>query len=190
MQYLNTGGEYRHDKPYLKTTAQRIDHLRKTCHSLGLNFYVEIHVDRVTEDLSALRTLLRRTEADFELNGDLSHLLYRGIVKGQAVDVALAHVGHMHQRMAREYGDLSINVLDPAADWKAGGPTYQAWALSKRALGNGLSSRTICGEAGPIHLVKDALTQDARMVPLLRIMAEYADRAVAEPANPFEAKPE
>lgn len=148
---------------------------------------MEIHIDRVTEDLSALAKIMKLTEADFELNGDLSHLLYRGIVHGQAVDVALARVGHMHQRMARQHGDLSINVTNPAQDWQEGGPTYQAWQLAKRALSQGLSSRTICGEAGPIHLVEDPLTQDAKMLPLLKLMAQYADQAVAEPANPFAA---
>ena len=82
----------------------------------------------------------------------------------------------MHQRMARRFGDLSVEVPDPAADWDGNGVTRQAWDMSCRALVHGgLSSRTICGEAGPIHLVRDALSTDASLVPLWRKLARFAD---------------
>jgi hypothetical protein len=47
----------------------------------------------------------------------------------------------------------------------------------KPGLHGGPSSRTICGETGPLHLVSDTLTQDAALVPLYRAMARYADAA-------------
>jgi hypothetical protein len=47
--------------------------------------------------------------------------------------------------------------------------------LMTGGLAGGLSSRTISGETGPMHLVKDTLTQDAALVPLYRAMARYAD---------------
>lgn len=56
-------------------------------------------------------------------------------------------------RQARQYGDLSANVEDPAADWDAGGPTWDAFSFSMPGLKGGLSSRVICGESGPMHLV-------------------------------------
>ena len=54
----------------------------------------------------------------FEVNGDLSHYIFRGIQKGAALEQILRRVGHMHQRMARAYGDLSSDVTDPATDWE------------------------------------------------------------------------
>ena len=112
----------------------------------------------------------------------------------------------MHQRMCRQHGDLSANVLDddPAADWDARGVTWQAFEYAKPALAGGLSSRcvqhlprgtgvgdqlaiavdtelrrsVIMGESGPIHLVQDALGLDAKLVPLWRAMARYADAQI------------
>ena len=52
---------------------------------------------------------------------------------------------------------------------------YQAFEYYKPALQGGLSSRCIMGESGPMHLVTDAVSLDARLVPLWRAMAEYAD---------------
>ena len=34
------------------------------------------------------------------------------------------------------------------------------------------------GESGPMHLVKDALGLDAKLVPLWRAMARYADEQI------------
>jgi len=84
-------------------------------------------------------------------------------------------VGHAHVRMARMFGDLSAVVEDPKADWEAGGVTWQMFKLMKPALAGGLSSRTLSGETGPMHLVTDTLTQDAALIPLYRAMARYAD---------------
>ena len=55
----------------------------------------------------------------------------------------LDKIGHMHQRMCRQHGDLSANVRDndPAADWDAKGVTWQAFEYAKPALAGGLSSR-------------------------------------------------
>ena len=57
----------------------------------------------------------------------------------------LGKVGHMHQRMCRQHGDLSANVLDddPATDWDARGVTWQAFEYAKPALAGGLSSRCV-----------------------------------------------
>ena len=95
----------------------------------------------------------------------------------------------MHQRMARTHGDLSVNVVDPIEDWNNKGVTYEAFELSARVLknGGGLSSRTISGESGPIHLCTDPLSNDAKMVPLLRAMCSVADGELDYPLtrNPF-----
>ena len=61
--------------------------------------------------------------------------------------------GHTHQRMAREHGDLSADVVDPEKDWAEKGVTYQAFEAMKPAFAGGLSSRCIVGESGPMHLV-------------------------------------
>jgi len=80
--------------------------------------------------------------------------------------------------MARQHGDLSTDVPDPAKDWEEKGVTFQAFEYAKPALVGGLSSRVIMGESGPIHLVKDALGLDAKLVPLWREMARYADAQI------------
>ena len=93
--------------------------------------------------------------------------------------------------MCRPYGDLSAEVHDPASDWKLRGlvlhiieintimifscETWNAFAFTKHSLDGGISSRVICGESGPAHLVSDPLGQDAKLVPLYRLMARYAD---------------
>ena len=90
----------------------------------------------------------------------------------------------MHARMARQHGDLSADVPDPVADWEAKGVTYQSFEYYKPALEGGLSSRVIVGESGPMHLVTDSLTLDAKLVPLWRAMAEYADAHSGAGAGP------
>ena len=50
---MNTGGEYRKDEAYLNQCAQRIEQLQGLCFELGLNCYVETHIDRLSEDLEA-----------------------------------------------------------------------------------------------------------------------------------------
>jgi sugar phosphate isomerase/epimerase len=171
--YLNTGGLYREDTEYLNWLADRVADLRGLCWDMGMNFYLEVHVDRITDDPAATCRLLQL--ATCELNGDLSHLFFRGILTGRYVQTIQRHVGHTHVRMARQYGDLSAVVEDPKADWAAKGVTWRIFEIMKPALEGGLSSRTITGETGPAFLVKDTLTQDAALVPLYRAMARYAD---------------
>jgi sugar phosphate isomerase/epimerase len=171
--YYNTAGLYREDEEYLRWCAGIVAKLRENAWKLGLNFYLEIHVDRITEDPAALCRLLDL--ATCELNGDMSHFLSRGFTKGRYVERALSLLGHTHVRLARKYGDLSAAVADPKADWEAKGLTWQLFEFMKPGLQGGLSSRTISGETGPMHLVTDTLTQDAALVPLYRAMARYAD---------------
>ena len=174
-RHMNTGGEYRNDDAYLTLCARRIEQLQSLCFELGLNCYVETHIDRLSEDLEAFAKIMDRCNVYFELNADLSHYFYRGITQGTLLDRIWPRVGHMHARLARQHGDLSADVEDPAADWEAKGVTYQAFEYYKPALQGGLSSRVIMGESGPMHLVKDSVSLDAKLVPLWRAMAEYAD---------------
>ncbi|MBI1337857.1 MAG: TIM barrel protein [Phycisphaera sp.] len=171
--YLNTGGAYRSDERYLAEIARNITDLRQANWDHGLNFYIEAHIDRITEDPAATCRILDM--AACEITGDLSHYLFRGMTKGAHVERILDHMGHTHVRMARKYGDLSAVVTDPKADWEQKGVTWQLFQFMKRGLAGGLSSRTIVGETGPMHLVTDTLTQDAALVPLYRAMARYAD---------------
>jgi hypothetical protein len=117
------------------------------------------------------------------VNGDLSHYIYRGITKGAGLDAVLSRVGHMHQRMARAHGDLSADVVDPAAEWAdLEGPLRLAWDMARRALKGGLSSRAVMGETGPMNLVGGdrTLDLDASLLPLYRLMADYADQQVGQ----------
>jgi hypothetical protein len=171
--YYNTAGAYREDTDYLKWCADTVAKLRDKVWSLGMNFYLEVHVDRITEDPAALCRILEMTTC--ELNGDLSHNLSRGYLKGKYIDRINKLVNHTHVRMARTYGDLSADVPDPKADWEAKGITWGMFKCMQPALVGGLSSRTISGESGPMHLVKDTLTLDAKLVPLYRAMARFAD---------------
>ena len=74
-------------------------------------------------------------------------------------------------------------------DWRAKGVTYQAMQSMEPALQGGLSSCAIVGESGPAFLVRDALALDARLVPLYRHMARFADEransSTAQQRNPF-----
>ena len=171
--YLNTGGAYRHDEGYLQWCADHVARMRDAAWKLGLNFYLEVHVDRITEDPAACCRILQL--ATCEINGDMSHYLARGFVRGALVENVLDHMGHTHIRMARQLGDLSAGVADPRADWQQEGVTWQAFQFMMRGLEGGLSSRTVVGETGRMHLVVDALGQDAALVPLYRAMARYAD---------------
>lgn len=67
------------------------------------------------------------------------------LLSGSYLPRVLRKVGHMHQRMCREHGDLSANVLndEPLADWDAKGVTWQAFEYAKPALAGGLSSRYV-----------------------------------------------
>jgi hypothetical protein len=171
--YYNTAGLYREDEDYLRWCAETVEKLRDAAWKLGMNFYLEVHVDRITEDPAALARILEMCAC--ELNGDLSHFVARGFTKGKHVEKILKHVNHSHVRMARTYGDLSAAVEDPKADWEQKGVTWTAFQFMKPALAHGFSSRCLSGETGPYQLVKDSLTQDAKLVPLFRAMARFAD---------------
>lgn len=172
-------GAYRRDEPYLDEVARRIEKLHQICFEQGMNCYIETHVGRVTEDPEAFCKIMDRCRVPFETNGDLSHYVYRGLrsegAGAEDVGKILAVMGHTHQRMARDFGDLSAVVDDPASDWEDGGMTFRAFEFSKPGLRGGLSSRVICGESGPMHLQTDPMSQDAKLVPLWRAMATYAD---------------
>ncbi len=172
-KYLNTGGIYRDDEDYLQWCADRVTAMRDAAWQLGMNFYLEVHIDRITEDPAACCRILQL--ATCEINGDLSHLLYRAITRGRYVETICSHMGHTHVRLARMHGDLSAAVDDPQADWQQEGVTWQIFQITKAGLSGGLSSRTIVGETGPMHLVKDTLSLDEALIPLYRAMARYAD---------------
>ncbi|MDA1142300.1 MAG: TIM barrel protein [Planctomycetota bacterium] len=171
--YCNTGGAYRDDEEYLKECAHNIRKMRTAAWDQGMNFYVETHIDRISEDPAAFARILQM--ATSEVTGDLSHYLYRGITKGKHLEAILKHMGHTHVRMCRTHGDLSADVPCPQADWESRGVTWQGFQIMKAGLKGGLSSRTIVGESGPMHLVKDTLGLDQKLVPLYRAMATYAD---------------
>jgi hypothetical protein len=136
----------------------------------------------ISEDPVGFARIMDATPTYFEVNLDVSHYNYRQIKHSQsaALRQIFARVGHTHQRMCRELGDLSADVPDPAADWDSKGLTWQAFESSRPALTGGLSSRAIAGESGPLHMRdvfgKSALELDAKLVPLYRYMAAYADR--------------
>lgn len=184
-RYLQTPLAWRDDKEYLQKTLQRCLLLRDLCWQHGLNAYFETHIDRVSEDPVFFARVLAAAKqyGGLESNGDLSHYLYRGWTVGVAVDDVLKTVNHMHVRAARVHGDLSAETLDPCADFAAGGPTRAQWDLILRT--GPLSSRTICGEAGPIHLVESTLDQDARLVPMMRAIAAAKDGSMVHLASDF-----
>jgi hypothetical protein len=100
-----------------------------------MNCYIETHVGRVTEDPEAFCKIMDRCRVPFETNGDLSHYVYRGLrsegAGAEDVSRILSVMGHTHQRMARDFGDLSAVVEDPAQDWEDGGMTFRAFEFSK-----------------------------------------------------------
>eukprot|EP01048_Picozoa_sp_COSAG05_P027504 COSAG05_NODE_8056_length_741_cov_0.671340_1_plen_182_part_01 len=149
--------------------------------ALGLNFYVETHIDRISEDVAGFVRIMDKCPVYFEVNADISHYVYRAIKRGSALEKILSRVGHTHQRMAREHGDLSADVADPEQDLADKGLTYQAFESMRSSFKNGLSSRCIVGESGPMHLVKDAIKLDASLVPLYRLMALACDAEVGLP---------
>ena len=112
-RYLNTGGAYRTDEAFLSLCAARIATLQRICHELGLNCYIETHIDRISEDPEAFVKIMDRAP-HFECNGDLSHYFYRSITAGQALPRIMERVNHFHGRMARPHGDLSADIPDGA----------------------------------------------------------------------------
>merc|ERR1711920_399178 len=149
------------------------------------NFYVEAHIERISEDPEAFCKIFDYCKNEFEVNADISHYLYRNICRGLHFDRIMGRVGHCHIRMCRKHGDLSADVgvhFDhigpvgmPAADWDDKGVTWQAVEAMLPALKKGLTSRAIVGEAGPAFMVPDALLLDTKLVPLYRRMASIAE---------------
>eukprot|EP01084_Bolivina_argentea_P051139 94058_1 len=175
-KYLYGDGSYRNNNKLLEEYINRIGILQSICYENELNFYVETHVGRLSEDPEAFVKIMNGYNGSFEINGDLSHYICRGMLSGPFVDEILSKMEHTHVRMARVYGDLSVDVIDPIKDWNdENGVTQTYWKFTKKGFKNGLSSRVIVGEAGPMHLVDDALKQDKKMVPLLKSMAKYCD---------------
>ena len=133
-EHMNTGGAYRNDEAYLNLCAQRIARLQEICFRNGLNFYVETHIDRLSEDVEGFCKIFDRAPY-FEVNADISHYNYRGITKGPFLQRINERVNHTHQRMARTHGDLSSDLGvhfssttplgDADADWKAKGVTFE-----------------------------------------------------------------
>ena len=177
-KYQGTAGAYRRDDAYLQKCSDRIQDLQQACWNEGMNCYIETHVQRISEDPQAFAEILKRSGKETETNGDLSHYIYRNF-KNDTEDMKeiLGRMGHTHQRMCRNYGDLSANVSDPKEDWRNHGLTWTAFDFSKAGLKGGLSSRVICGESGPMHGVSDPLTLDAKLVPLYRMMARWCDES-------------
>eukprot|EP01084_Bolivina_argentea_P207719 354362_1 len=197
-QYMNSDGCYRNNEQLLNKYVDRIRTLQQIAYDVGLNFYVETHVWMCSEDPEAFSKIIDLYNGKygnenincFEVNGDLAHYICRGMMNGPFVDNILSSMEHTHVRMARVYGDVSVDVFNPIDDWNNKGVTWKYWQFAKKGLKNGLTSRVIVGESGPYHLVKDPLTQDQRMMPLLRAMAQYCDSQVGlneynEQSNPF-----
>ena len=192
-KYLNTGGAYRNDSKYYESIVERLERLTQMCHKLNLNVYFETHKDCISEDAIAFDDIIQLYENTYgrqlEVNGNLSHYVHSGVTNGESVDNIFERVNHMHQRMARMHGDTDVFVDDPIRDWNEKGVTYIAFDMSARVLknSNGLSSRTISGSSGPTPLCNDPLTNDAKMVPLLRAMCSVADGELDYPLkrNPF-----
>eukprot|EP00494_Astrolonche_serrata_P026041 UN26302 len=127
-KYIDTCGAYRNDEEYLKKCAKRIEDLHAVCKKYDINCYIETHVQRITEDPEGLCKIMDHCDVDFEINGDLSHFVFRGIRPDYPeMEKILSRMGHTHQRMARPFGDLSVNVDDPKTDWKHHGVTRGAF---------------------------------------------------------------
>ena len=138
-EHMSTGGAYRGDEAYLSLVASRIARLQEICfrecaalpraHAVsrlcaftalararlfvvghGLNFYVETHIDRISEDVEGFCKIMDRAPY-FEINADISHYNYRGITKGAFLERINARVNHTHQRMARAHGEPGVSTL-------------------------------------------------------------------------------
>ena len=81
-----TTGE--HTDTHVSNTLTRAD-------SSSVGCGAETHIDRISEDIQAFCEIIDRCPVDFELNGDLSHYLYRGINQGAGLKRVLAKIGHM-----------------------------------------------------------------------------------------------
>jgi sugar phosphate isomerase/epimerase len=139
-QYLNTGGEYRDDAAFIKRSAERIAKMQQVCFEQGVNFYVEtrplrparlrsIHItssmhhansmwfsscadiDRVSEDVVGFARIMDACPTYFEVNADISHYVYRGIKKGNALAKILARVGTRQVSSSQAHASILSAVL-------------------------------------------------------------------------------
>ena len=81
------------------------------------------------EDPAGFVAIMEACPVYFEVNLDVSHYNFRQIRHSQSKHLRTIYerVGHTHQRMCRELGDLSADVPDPGADWSSKGLTWQAF---------------------------------------------------------------
>ena len=79
------------------------------------------------EDPAGFVAIMEACPVYFEVNLDVSHYNFRQIKHSQSkhLRTICARVGHTHQRMCRELGDLSADVPDPGEDWAKKGLTWQ-----------------------------------------------------------------
>ena len=181
-KYMGCGSDYTDDGAYMAECARQVEVLRARTHAAGFNFYLETHVDRITQDPRAVCMLL--DSVDVELNGDLAHYITLGIRGGRSFERTMAAVSHIHARMARVYGDLSVGPEDPERDWLDRGVTWSFFNYARPAMRGGLTSRVIVEETGPAFEVADAIGAGARLVPLMRALAAWCDNEAAGRPNP------
>eukprot|EP01059_Diplonema_ambulator_P026481 TRINITY_DN4376_c1_g1_i1.p2 TRINITY_DN4376_c1_g1~~TRINITY_DN4376_c1_g1_i1.p2 ORF type:complete len:390 (+),score=133.15 TRINITY_DN4376_c1_g1_i1:2070-3239(+) len=186
-EYMGCGSDYTDDTAYMTECVRRINVLKKETLAAGLNFYLETHVDRITQDPRAVCRFLDKTS--FEMNGDLAHYITLGLRSGASLERTLATINHMHVRMARMYGDISVGPENPERDWDDRGVTWTHFNYAIPAMKGGLSSRVLVEETGPIHEVSDPLTAGAKLLPLLRAMAKWCDNEARGHPNPSLVSP-
>jgi len=167
--HQNTGGDYRADERFLDRAAGLIREMRDMAFDLGLNFYVEVHNNYITE--GPRRVLPHPRPHRRRADGRPVALPLPGHHARRALGPHLPQRRPRPRRLSRLYGDLSASVDDPKADWEQKGLTWQLFQITKPALSGGLSSRVVIGETGPMHLVKDGLALDVKLIPLCRAMA-------------------
>jgi sugar phosphate isomerase/epimerase len=129
-EHLNTGGLYRDDDAYIRRSAMRIAQLQKLCFEQGLNFYVETHIDRLSEDVDAFCKIMDACPKYFEVNADISHYNYRAIKRGAALEKILARVGHTHQVRCRILRSQSEPAVGWLLDWLSSARCLSAWHVS------------------------------------------------------------
>ena len=101
----------------------------------------------------------------------------------RATEAAQTQLGVARQRCEQLANPNGLRVARSWFDWVR----PKAGAIAFLRFKGGLSSRTIVGESGPIHLVQSALETDASLMPLYRFMCEHADK---EAGVPVSARPE
>lgn len=67
-EHLNTGGEYRDDAAFIRLSGERIARMQQICFEQGMNFYVETHIDRISEDVVGFVRIMDACPTYFEVN--------------------------------------------------------------------------------------------------------------------------